>query len=81
MLSLALVGGDEPLIIDQSEDDLDNRYIYSDVVRQLSEVGSVRQVIVGHSQRQHPRVGRCRADRRVRGFVRPSQCFGVRRPR
>lgn len=57
MLSLALVGGDEPLIIDQPEDDLDNRYIYSDVVRQLSEVGNLRQVIVATHNANIPVLG------------------------
>jgi len=57
MLSLALVGGDEPLIIDQPEDDLDNRYIYSDVVRQLAEVGSQRQVIVATHNANIPVLG------------------------
>ena len=57
MLSLALVGGDEPLIIDQPEDDLDNRYIYSDVVRQLSEVGNQRQVIVATHNANIPVLG------------------------
>jgi hypothetical protein len=44
--SCALVTGTDPLIIDQPEDDLDNRYIYDQVVRQLADVADHRQVIV-----------------------------------
>lgn len=46
MLELALASGDEPVIIDQPEDDLDNRFIYQEVVRQIAEVSQRRQVIV-----------------------------------
>lgn len=46
LLALALAGGSEPLVIDQPEDDLDNRYIYDEVVRVLRRVCESRQVIV-----------------------------------
>jgi DNA repair exonuclease SbcCD ATPase subunit len=46
MLALALSSGSEPLIIDQPEDDLDNRYIYEEVVKVLGRVCEQRQVIV-----------------------------------
>jgi ABC-type lipoprotein export system ATPase subunit len=46
LLELALVGGNEPLVIDQPEDDLDNRYIYEEVVVTLREVCRQRQVVV-----------------------------------
>jgi hypothetical protein len=35
-----------PLVIDQPEDDLDNRFIYSGVVRHLRDLKGERQVIV-----------------------------------
>jgi ABC-type lipoprotein export system ATPase subunit len=46
LLALALAGGNEPLLIDQPEDDLDNRYIYEEVVSVLADVCHRRQVIV-----------------------------------
>ena len=46
LLALALVSGKSPLIIDQPEDDLDNRYIYDEVVKVLRTVCNARQVIV-----------------------------------
>lgn len=57
MLSLALVTGSNPLIIDQPEDDLDNRYIYDQVVRQLAEVSNRRQVIVATHNPNIPILG------------------------
>ncbi|MEU4239673.1 TrlF family AAA-like ATPase [Actinoplanes sp. NPDC026619] len=57
MLSLALVTGTNPLIIDQPEDDLDNRYIYDQVVRQLTEVANRRQVIVATHNPNIPILG------------------------
>jgi ABC-type cobalamin/Fe3+-siderophores transport system ATPase subunit len=46
LLALALAGGREPLIIDQPEDDLDNQYIYDEVVKVLARVCESRQVVV-----------------------------------
>ena len=46
LLALALVSGSSPLLIDQPEDDLDNRYIYDEVVKVLRSVCKTRQVIV-----------------------------------
>ena len=46
LLALALASGTHPLIIDQPEDDLDNRYIYDEVVKVLRTVCKRRQVIV-----------------------------------
>ena len=57
MLSLALVTGVNPLIIDQPEDDLDNRYIYDQVVRQIAEVADRRQVIVATHNPNIPILG------------------------
>ncbi|MEV6350774.1 TrlF family AAA-like ATPase [Actinoplanes sp. NPDC051851] len=57
MLSLALITGTDPLIIDQPEDDLDNRYIYDQVVRQLADVASRRQIIVATHNPNIPILG------------------------
>lgn len=46
LLALVLSLGDEPLILDQPEDDLDNKLIYSLVVAMLRTIKSKRQVIV-----------------------------------
>jgi ABC-type lipoprotein export system ATPase subunit len=57
LLALALAGGGEPLVIDQPEDDLDNRYIYDEVVRVLSRVCESRQVIVATHNANIPVLG------------------------
>lgn len=57
LLALALASGNEPLIIDQPEDDLDNRYIYEEVVRVLAEVCESRQVIVATHNANIPVLG------------------------
>lgn len=51
MLSFVLSYSDysedyRPLIIDQPEDNLDNQYIYKNLVRQLREIKSKRQIII-----------------------------------
>ena len=46
LLAFILSYGDEPLLLDQPEDDLDNELIYNLIVRQLRETKSRRQVIV-----------------------------------
>ncbi|CEP67945.1 P-loop containing nucleoside triphosphate hydrolase [Moorella glycerini] len=46
ILSLLLSAGDQPLIIDQPEDDLDNRYVYEVVVQLLRQRKFFRQIIV-----------------------------------
>ena len=46
LLAFILSYGDEPLLLDQPEDDLDNELIYSLIVPQLREAKSRRQVIV-----------------------------------
>jgi len=46
LLAFLLSYGDEPLILDQPEDDLDNHLIYDLIVTQLREVKLHRQVIV-----------------------------------
>jgi ABC-type lipoprotein export system ATPase subunit len=46
ILSLLLSSGDQPLIIDQPEDDLDNKYIYDVVVNLLRKRKFGRQLII-----------------------------------
>ena len=46
VLAFILAQGDEPLILDQPEDDLDNQLIYDLIVRQLRTNKQRRQVIV-----------------------------------
>ena len=46
MLAFLLAHGDEPLVLDQPEDDLDNRLIYDLVVRQIRLNKLKRQIIV-----------------------------------
>ena len=57
LLALARASGSEPLVIDQPEDDLDNRYIYDEVVRVLSRVCERRQVIVATHNANIPVLG------------------------
>ncbi len=57
MLELALIASDEPLLIDQPEDDLDNRFIYDEVVTKIAEVASGRQVIVATHNANIPVLG------------------------
>lgn len=46
MLAFLLAHGEEPLVLDQPEDDLDNHLIYELVVRQIRELKMRRQLIV-----------------------------------
>jgi len=46
LLAFLLSYGDEPLILDQPEDDLDNHLIYELIVTQLQEVKRRRQILV-----------------------------------
>lgn len=46
MLAFLLAHGEDPLVLDQPEDDLDNHLIYHLVVRQLRENKTRRQIIV-----------------------------------
>ncbi|MDE0012088.1 MAG: AAA family ATPase [Candidatus Poribacteria bacterium] len=46
LLAFILSYGDEPLLLDQPEDDLDNELIYDLIVKQLRDTKSRRQVIV-----------------------------------
>jgi ABC-type lipoprotein export system ATPase subunit len=57
LLALAMAAGNEPLIIDQPEDDLDNRYIFAEVVQVLARVCEGRQVIVATHNANIPIMG------------------------
>ncbi|MBI1893980.1 MAG: hypothetical protein HYS14_07715 [Candidatus Rokubacteria bacterium] len=46
VLSLLLAAGEQPLVIDQPEDDLDNQYVYSVVVDLLRKRKFSRQIII-----------------------------------
>jgi len=46
LLKLVLAQGDEPLIIDQPEENLDNRYIYTELVNAIREGKKHRQIIM-----------------------------------
>lgn len=46
LLAFILSYGDEPLLLDQPEDDLDNELIYKLIVKQLRDTKSRRQVII-----------------------------------
>jgi predicted ATPase len=46
MLAVLLAYGDEPLVLDQPEDDLDNHLVYELVVNQIRETKLRRQIIV-----------------------------------
>ena len=46
LLAFILFYGDEPLLLDQPEDDLDNELIYDLIVKQLRKTKTKRQVIV-----------------------------------
>ena len=46
LLAFILSYSDEPLLLDQPEDDLDNELIYDLIVKQLRQIKSQRQVIV-----------------------------------
>jgi len=57
LLLLLMHRGDGPLIIDQPEDDLDNRFIYEDVVPKLRETKGSRQAIFSSHNANIPVLG------------------------
>lgn len=57
LLALALIGGTEPLIVDQPEEDLDNRFVFREVVGKVAETCDRRQVIVVTHDANIPIVG------------------------
>lgn len=57
-LLLLLLGASEaPLVIDQPEDDLDNRFVYDGIVQRLRELKGTRQVIVSTHNANVPVLG------------------------
>ena len=57
LLAIVLASGTDPLIIDQPEDDLDNRYIYEEMVKVLATICESRQVIVATHNANIPILG------------------------
>ncbi len=76
ILLLILQSSREPLLVDQPEDDLDNRFIYDDVVQRLRAAKRHRQVVVATHNANIPVLGdaeqiivlEARADPRPQGF-------------
>ncbi|MBO8138545.1 MAG: ATP-binding protein [Desulfotomaculum sp.] len=58
VLPLLLLDSEQPLIIDQPEDHLDNAYIYSTVVSALRNIKTSRQVILATHNANIPVLGR-----------------------
>jgi hypothetical protein len=57
LLLLLLGAASSPLVIDQPEDDLDNRFIYDGIVKHLRGLKGVRQVIVSTHNANVPVLG------------------------
>jgi len=57
ILLLILQSSRDPLLIDQPEDDLDNRFIYHDVVQRIRSAKRLRQVIVATHNANIPVLG------------------------
>jgi len=57
ILLLALLESDGPLILDQPEDDLDNRFIYERVVRRLRDTKEQRQFLIATHKANIPVLG------------------------
>jgi ABC-type cobalamin/Fe3+-siderophores transport system ATPase subunit len=57
LLLLLLSGSDAPLVIDQPEDDLDNRFVFNGVVANLRKLKGRRQVIVSTHNANIPVLG------------------------
>jgi len=57
LLLLLLSGSDAPLVIDQPEDDLDNRFVFDGIVANLRKLKGRRQVIVSTHNANIPVLG------------------------
>lgn len=57
VLLLTLQSGFDPLLIDQPEDDLDNRFVYDDVVQRLRSAKRARQLLVATHNANIPVLG------------------------
>lgn len=57
VLMLVMLESRDPLLVDQPEDDLDNRFIYDDVVRRLYEAKRSRQFLIATHNANIPILG------------------------
>lgn len=57
LLLILLADSDKPLVIDQPEDDLDNRFVYDGVVKQLRKLKGKRQIIASTHNANIPVLG------------------------
>lgn len=57
LLLLLLGASESPLVIDQPEDDLDNRFVYDQVVEKLRQLKGARQIIVSTHNANVPVLG------------------------
>ena len=57
LLLILLADSDKPLVIDQPEDDLDNRFVYDGVVKQLRKLKCKRQIIASTHNANIPVLG------------------------
>jgi hypothetical protein len=57
ILLLALLEGDEPLLLDQPEDDLDNLFIYEEIVQRLRSAKEQRQFVIATHNANIPVLG------------------------
>ena len=80
ILLLVMLESKDPLLVDQPEDDLDNRFIYDDIVKRLREAKRSRQFLIATHNANIPILGDAeqivaldaeeRQSGSVRGFVR-----------
>ena len=57
ILLLIMQESRDPLLIDQPEDDLDNRFIYDDIVQRLREAKPARQFVIATHNANIPILG------------------------
>jgi len=57
LLLLLLGASNAPLVIDQPEDDLDNRFVYDGIVQQLRELKGTRQIVASTHNANIPVLG------------------------
>ena len=57
ILLLIMQESKDPLLVDQPEDDLDNRFIYDDVVKRLREAKPFRQFLIATHNANIPVLG------------------------
>jgi hypothetical protein len=57
VLLLIMQASDDPLLIDQPEDDLDNRFIYDDIVQRLRAAKPARQFVIATHNANIPILG------------------------